>query len=46
MAVQIGKRRGAEVVATCSGGKREFVEGLRADLVSCKSDTSLYLLMH
>jgi NADPH:quinone reductase-like Zn-dependent oxidoreductase len=45
MAVQIGKGRGAVVVTTCSGGKREFVEGLGADLVSASSVTLWYLLM-
>jgi NADPH:quinone reductase-like Zn-dependent oxidoreductase len=34
MAVQIAKQRGATVVTSCSGSKREFVEGLGADLVS------------
>lgn len=46
MAVQIGKRRGAVVVTTCSAVKRKFVEGLGADLVSCGSYTWSYLLTH
>lgn len=34
MAIQIAKQRGAVVVTSCSAAKREFVEGLGADLVS------------
>ena len=40
MAIQLAKQRGATVVTSCSGAKREFVQALGADLVSCNMTTN------
>ena len=46
MAIQIAKQRGATAVASCSETKREFVEGLGADLVSSEPDVLIYIYIY